>query len=62
MSMRTEIRAVWHLYQQLRRRALLLERLGFGYSRAFDNTTPAVIPDGVELHHFTGRNRQEATR
>jgi hypothetical protein len=62
MSLRTETRAVWHLYQQLRRRTRLLDRLGFGYSRTFTDTTPAVIPDGIDLHFFTGRTRQEETR
>jgi hypothetical protein len=53
-----------HLYQTLRHRhAQADDRLGFGYSRTDTDTTgPAAVPDGVELHFFTGRTRQEATR
>ncbi|MDI6098194.1 hypothetical protein QLQ12_06200 [Actinoplanes sp. NEAU-A12] len=58
MSVRTDIRSFWHLYQELHRRAQAVDRLGFGYSRTDTDTTgPARVPDGVELHFFTGRTR-----
>ena len=61
MTVRSDIRTFWHLYQELRRRT----QLGYSYSRT-DTDSPAdgtaVIPDGVELHRFTGRDHREATR
>ncbi|MFC7532312.1 hypothetical protein [Actinoplanes sp. GCM10030250] len=56
MTVRTEVRSFWHLYQQLHRRQAT-DRYGFGYSRTNTDATDTAVPDGVELHFFTGRNR-----
>jgi hypothetical protein len=62
MSVHTELRGFLHLYQTLRlRHAQAVDEFGFGYSRT-DTTGPAAVPDGVELHFFTGRTQQEAHR
>ncbi|MEU8656927.1 hypothetical protein [Actinoplanes philippinensis] len=58
MSLRTEIRSFWHLYQHLRHRAQLVDEHGFGYSRSFGHRAISAVPNGVDLHFFTGRTRQ----
>jgi hypothetical protein len=63
MTLDTRPRGLVHLYHLLRRRhAPAVDDLGFGYSRDLDQPTSGAVPDGVELHFFTGRTRQEATR
>jgi hypothetical protein len=64
MSAYTDLRNFWRLHQITRRRYVqLVDDLGFGYSRTDTDTTDASpVPDGVDLYHFTGRGRQEATR
>jgi hypothetical protein len=63
MNLHTELRALIHQFgHRAARRAQLVDALGFGYSRDLDQPTPAPVPDGVDLHFFTGRTRQEVTR
>lgn len=64
MHPHAELRGFWHLFQNLRhhRDAQAADDLGFGYSRADNDTDPVVVPDGVDLHFFTGRTRTEAHR
>ena len=47
----------------LGRRTHATDDSGLCYSRPTDDdVVPAAIPDGVDLHSFTGRDRQEANR
>jgi hypothetical protein len=64
MSVHTELRHFWHLFQGLRHRhAQAADDLGFGYSRSdSESAEPATVPDGIDLYFFTGRTGKEATR
>jgi hypothetical protein len=65
MTRHAEHLSLINLYQAFRRRHTQpADQYGFGFSRTDtdDTTEPADVPDGVDLHFFTGRTRQETHR